>query len=263
LWSAQYSASRNAFAALTSAIPSAAVSYQSILMRPVIPLDAPFRLWRTRRDDLDAQRRAHAAELRQGLGAGLPFLLIRPPHIDILPVGVECPRNSVARNPRAQEANRGPNGLLRADSSQAPAGRVVHQRQQTALRTAIFKPGMNAAIELHQLAEVRHAGATTSMRTALARPAPQPGRQHPSPQRFVIDRDPVFTRQMLGGERRPESLVHAPAVFLANQRQHPSLRPRLRRPIRGASRAPMFEALRTLGPVAPVQALRLPVAHLH
>jgi hypothetical protein len=147
--------------------------------------------------------------------------------------------------------------------SQTPAGRVVHQRQQTAVRAAIFEPRMETAIELHQLAEVPHAGATTPMRTALAGPAPQPGRHHPAPQRFVIDRDPVFTRQMLRRERRPESLVHTAAVFLANQRQHPLLRPRRRRPIRGASGAPMFEALRTLGAVAAVQALRLPVAHLH
>ena len=76
---------------------------------------------------------------------------------------------------------------------------------------------MKTAIELHQLAEVRHACATTPMRTALARATPQPLRQHPAPQRLVIDAEPVLARQVLGRQRRAETLVHPAAIFLATQ----------------------------------------------
>ena len=42
--------------------------HQSVLVRPVIPLDAPLGLGRARRDDVNPQRHAHAAKLRQGHG---------------------------------------------------------------------------------------------------------------------------------------------------------------------------------------------------
>src|SRR5206468_2385802 len=49
---------------------AAELLHQAILLRAVIPLDPPFGLRRTRRDDLDPQGRTHPPELRQGLGAG-------------------------------------------------------------------------------------------------------------------------------------------------------------------------------------------------
>ena len=123
---------------------------------------------------------------------------------------------------------------------------------------------MKAAIELHQLAEVRLPLPPPAMRAPLARAAPQPRRQHPPPQRFVIDRQPVFTRQMLGRQRRPEPLVDAAAVLLPDQRQHPLPQPS--RPSPDSTRAPRCRCCSPFAPcraIPPIQPLRLPVAHLH
>ena len=129
---------------------------------------------------------------------------------------------------------------------------------------AIFKPRMKAAIELHQLAEVRLALAPPAMRAALPRAAPQPRRQHPPPQRFVIDRQPVFTRQMLGRQRRTEALVDAAAVLRADQRQH--ARRAAGVTSSDSTRDPRCDVSAPSRPAAryrPIQPLRLPVAHLH
>jgi hypothetical protein len=174
---------------------------------------------------------AHAAELRQRLRPRLTLLLIRSAHIHIFPVGVERARNSVGRDPGAQDSHRGPDRFLRAEPTQAPAGRIVHQRQQTAVGAAILHPGMKTAIQLHQLAEMRHALPTPAMRTALPRPAPQARGHHPPSQRLMIDGHAVFTRQMLRRQRRPKALVDPPAVLLANQRQNAFAKSRRRPPI--------------------------------
>jgi hypothetical protein len=122
---------------------------------------------------------------------------------------------------------------------------------------------MKTAIELHELAEMGLPLSATTMRTALPRPTPQPRGQQPPPQRLVIDRDAVFTREVLRRQRRAKALVHAAAVFLAHQRQHLLPQPPWRRPIRGAAHAPMLQPARTFGPIPAIQALRLPVAHRH
>ena len=167
----------------------------------------------------DPQLRAHAAELRQRLGAGGALLLIRRAHIDVFPVGVERARNAVLLDPRAQHPGRRPDRFLRAKAPETAARRIVDHRQQATLRAAPLKPGMKTAIELHQLAEVGHPLAPAAMRTALPRAAPQARRQHPPPQRVVMHVHAVFTGQVLRRQRRPEPLVDRAAVFLAHQRQ--------------------------------------------
>ena len=92
---------------------------------------------------------------------------------------------------------------------------------------------MEAAIELHQLAEVRLPLAALAIGRPLALPAPQSRRQHPAAQRLVVDRQPVLTRQVLRHQRRPEARRHVAAVFLPDQPQHPLPR-RRRRPAIGA-----------------------------
>jgi hypothetical protein len=77
---------------------------------------------------------------------------------------------------------------------------------------------MKAPIELHQLAEMRFALASTTVRASLPASAPQTGGQHPSPQRVVMDVHAILARQVLGRERRPKPLVNGAAVFLTDQR---------------------------------------------
>ena len=145
----------------------------------------------------------------------------------------------------------GPSRRRPASASSSPA----HDPRTTAMKTAI---------ELDQLAEMRFPLSPPTMRTALARTAPQARRQHPPPQRFVIDGDPVLTRQMLGRQRRARSArprrhcisparspTPASALFAAVARFDAS------------SGAAMFEALGALRAVPSGQPLRLAIAHIH
>ena len=182
--------------------------HQAILMRPVIALDPPLGLRRARRDDLDPQRRAHAAKLRQRLGARHALLLIRrAAHTHS---SNRCRAPAESRTARSRPAGRRPPPRSFPARRTGPALRPVASSTSVSKQLcgpAIFEPRMKAAVQLHQLAEVRLALPAPPMRTALPRATPQPRRQHPPPQRFVIDRQPVFTRQMLGRQRRPKSLV--------------------------------------------------------
>src|SRR3990167_5136371 len=97
---------------------------------------------------------------------------------------------------------------------------------------------MEAAIELDQLAEMRLALPPRAMGRPFTGPTPQAGGQHPAAQRVVMHRDPVFTGQMLGGQRWPKPHVDRPAVLLPHERQHPlSLRrgPRMIRRLPGTA----------------------------
>ena len=96
---------------------------------------------------------------------------------------------------------------------------------------------MKAAIELHQLAEVRHPLPPPPMRAALARPTPQARRQHPPPQRFVIDGAP---RLHSPNARPPASArIARPrrrCISRGSARAPASRTPPRRRPIRRAAR---------------------------
>ena len=238
--------------------------HESILMRSVVPLDPALGLWRTRRNNLDAQRCAHAPELRQRLGARLALLLIRAPHIDILPIRVESSgnpgsaRSTLARPPPPPRSSPVP----RAVRGSVPSHRRPASASSCAGRD--FKPGMKAPIELDQLAEVRHALPPPSMRAPLAGPAPQARRQHPPPQRFVIRQPPHLhspDARLPASDQTCSSTF--PLYFSRIQRQGPGLQPGRRCPIRGATRAPMFQPFRPVGTIASIEPLRLAVAHVH
>jgi hypothetical protein len=192
--------------------------HQAILLRAVIALDPALCLRGTRRDDLDPQCRAHATELRQRRRPRHPLFLIGHPDIDIFPVGVERAGNSVLLDPAPQHRDRRPDPFLSSEAPERSARGIIDQRQQTARRPAAFEPRMDAAIELDQFPEVRHALAPPPIRTAFPRTTPQPRRQHPPPQRLMVDGEPILARQVLGRERRPKALVDRAAVLLANQR---------------------------------------------
>src|SRR5215469_1894328 len=95
-------------------------------------------------------------------------------------------------------------------------GRIVDEYKQRALRTAIFKPPVLAAVNLHQLADT--IAPVTGLMNALSplfAIKPQPGFDHPKPQRLTTERNPMNLAQLLGRQRRTEI-----PVPLADDRQH-------------------------------------------
>jgi hypothetical protein len=87
-----------------------------------------------------------------------------------------------------------------------PARRIVDKHQQGALRPAILKPPMLAAIELNQLADA------LAPRTGLVNPFqallaidPQPICDHPLAQRLPTESNPVQLAQLLRRQGRAES----------------------------------------------------------
>src|SRR5271165_5127252 len=72
-----------------------------------------------------------------------------------------------------------------------PAGRVVDKHQQGALRPAVFKPPVLAAVDLHQFADTLTPRARLVNPLALLAIAPQPRLDHPLAQRFTTNSDPM------------------------------------------------------------------------
>jgi hypothetical protein len=126
-----------------------------------------------------------------------------------------------------------------------PTGRVVDKYEQGALRTAILKPPMLAAVDLHQLAKA-FAPATGLMDalSPLLAIKPQPRFDHPKPQRLTAERDPVNLAQLLGRQCRAEI-----PVPLANHRQRRSPQRCGLAPVAGATASLRDQACRTRGPV--------------
>src|SRR5579872_3612560 len=94
----------------------------------------------------------------------------------------------------------------------------------------------------------------------LPRPAPQPFRQHPSPQCLGVHLYLVLARQVLTGQCRSESFPYCPTVLLPQQPHY--LRPKLLRlgSIRSSPRAAVLQSRRTLLFVSPPDPRHLPVA---
>ena len=99
---------------------------------------------------------------------------------------------------------------------QQPAGRVVNEHQQSALRTAILKPPMLAAVNLHQLADA------LAPRPRLMNPPlpllaikPQPVGDHPLPQGLAGEGKAVLGGEFLGGQGRAEI-----GIVVAHDPQH-------------------------------------------
>ena len=95
-----------------------------------------------------------------------------------------------------------------------PAGRVVDEHQQGALRPAVLEPPVLAAVALHQLADALASMAgLVDMLAPLLAVSPNPGRDHPQPQRLTAERDPMPLAQLLGCQSRTEI-----PILLANDR---------------------------------------------
>ena len=84
-------------------------------------------------------------------------------------------------------------------------GRVVDEHEQRALRPAILKPPVRAAVNLDQLANAI-APVTGLMDTLppLLAIEPQPRSNHPKPQRLTTERDAMNLAQLLGRQGRAE-----------------------------------------------------------
>ncbi len=122
---------------------------QAVLMRAVRPLHSPFGWRRTGGDDLGAQLRAHASELRHRRLSAHALLGVGWPHVDVLPVGVErlgCP---VAFDPAPQHRHRCLDRLLRRKPAQRFRRGIIDHVHQTAARSAFFQPLVKASIQLH------------------------------------------------------------------------------------------------------------------
>jgi hypothetical protein len=95
-----------------------------------------------------------------------------------------------------------------------PTGRVVDEYEQCALRPTILKPPVLAAVDLDQLANAI-APITRLVDTlpSLLAVSPNPGLDHPQPQRLTAERNPVHLAQLLGRQGRTEI-----PILLANDR---------------------------------------------
>src|SRR3954468_2048106 len=127
-----------------------------------------------------------------------------------------------------------------------PARRIIDKHQQGALRPAILKPPMLAAIDLNQLADA------LAPRTGLVNPFqallavdPQPIRDHPLAQRLPTESNPVQLAQLLGCQGRAEI-----PITLANDRQRRGPKLGGFAPVAGTTTPLRDQAYRTLGPVS-------------
>jgi hypothetical protein len=96
----------------------------------------------------------------------------------------------------------------------------------------------------------------------LPLPAPQSFRQHPTAQGFVINRNPVFFRQVLGRQPRSESLLFATGILLLDQTQHPAPKFRGFAAIGGSTHISVLQPFAALPPLASPQAFDLAITQL-
>src|SRR4051812_44943595 len=126
-----------------------------------------------------------------------------------------------------------------------PARRVIDKHQQGALRPAILKPPMLAAVDLNQLANaLAPRTGLVNLFQALLAVDPQPIRDHPLAQRLPTERDRVQLAQLLGCQGRAEI-----PVTLANDRQRRGPKLGGLAPVAGTTTPLRDQAGRTLGPV--------------
>src|SRR6266481_8396876 len=152
-------------------------------MRAVIAFHSPFRLRRSRRDDLDPQLLAHPPKLRHRLLSPQLFALRGRAFIHVLPIHVQRLRHSVFFDPRPQRVRRRPDRLLLAQPQLHLTARIVHHVHHATVRTAPLQPVVKTSIHLHQLPKVSPPLSPLPIGFPLASPTPQPFLQHPPPQR--------------------------------------------------------------------------------
>ena len=232
----------------------------------MIALDAPLRLRRARRNDLNPQRGAHPTELRQRH---------RPrPRCSASSAAAHTHSSSPCRAPAAPHTARSSARSTAAAAQIVSCGAEPPQRcgsvaSSTSVitqpaRPRVFKPAMETPIQLHQLAEVRLPLPPLPIRRPLSAPTPQPRRQHPAPQRFVVDRRarlrspdarPPASARSASPRRRCISPGSAPAPAPLVAADVPPIR----------ARAPPADAAAPSRrpPIPPPQPLRLAIAHAH
>src|SRR5260370_7415410 len=138
---------------------------------------------------------AHASELRRGR-LSLQSLSFRGlPLIDVLPIRVQRPGNSMLLNPRSQYPRRCPDRLLFSHPAVRISRGVIHHVHQTTSRPSFFKPRMETAIQLHQVAIVFPPLPALPVRFASAHAAPHPLPHHPPPHRLPPPLPPTPIRQ--------------------------------------------------------------------
>src|SRR6476469_643828 len=232
-------------------------------MRAVVSLHTPFGLRRIRCNDADSQLRAHTPKLRhRHLSTQfLPGRRFRDVHV--LPVRIQRLGNAILTHPFPQHCHRCPDRLFLAEDRLRPAGRIIHHVHQKAFRSALLKPGVLAAIKLHQFPKVRPSFPSLPVGPVLPLPAPQPRLQHPATQRLRMHLQAVITAQVLSRQSRTKSLPHFPAVLLSNQRHRSLTQLPCFAPVRTPSSTAVHQPLRALLPVSFPDTLCLPIAHLH
>src|SRR6266404_1296776 len=97
---------------------------------------------------------AHASELRRGRLSLLSLSFRWLPLIDVLPIRVQRPGNSMLLNPRSQYPRRCPHRLLFTHPAVRISRGVIHHVHQATSRPSFFKPGMETSIQLHQVTKV-------------------------------------------------------------------------------------------------------------
>src|ERR1700693_1430017 len=128
-----------------------------------------------------------------------------------------------------------------------PAGRVVDEYEQRALRPAILKPPMLATVDLHQFAGAFApvAGLMNALQALLAI-EPQPSLDHPKAKGLAAENDPVQLAQLLGRQGRAEI-----PVALANDRQRLGANFLGLASVAGATTALRYQTRSTRGPIYP------------
>src|SRR5271169_5525956 len=128
-----------------------------------------------------------------------------------------------------------------------PAGRVVDEHEQRALRPAILKPPMLATVDLHQFAGAfAPVARLMNALQALLAIEPQPSLDHPKAKGLAAENDPVQLAQLLGRQGRAEI-----PVALANERQCLGANLLGFASVTGATTALRYKTRRTLGPICP------------
>jgi hypothetical protein len=195
-------------------------------------------------DDVDVERVECAAELGHAVAAD-GALMVDAENAVLVAVESDRLAPSLQIGPGRVKIGKGRLALDELKVHQ-PAGRIVDEDQQRALRPAILEPPMLAAVDLYQLADAFApiAGLVNALQ-ALFAIEPQPVRDHPLAHRLAAENCLVQFAQLLRRQGRAKI-----PIALANDRQR--LGPQLLwlAPIAGTTASLRDQACRTLGPVS-------------
>src|SRR5215218_872869 len=172
------------------------------------PLDPPLGLTGVGTDNLDVELCQRPAELGHAITSGR-LRLVDPE--DGMLVGVKGDRLAV-RLEIAPEHLKVRKGAFRRHEAQGhqAAGGIVHEHQKRAGWAAILEPAVLATIDLDQLAQMLAAVARLVKALALGARQPQPGLDHPGPQRLTGDPQSVALLELLGRQRWAEIRIMLP-----------------------------------------------------